>query len=139
MTHPGNKLALKDLLRRWQEVELDAIRSAAEILERTQNPIVQLVMDVMQNDSERHHWVLQMLIDGIEHGSFGLTRQEMEEVAEPIERHARIEEGMVSAVRDALGLSEEMDSPFKAMLEYLLDDEQKHAAMLERLKKTSLG
>lgn len=122
--------------KRWQEVEDEAINSTAEIISHTRNPLVLLVMDIIQSDSQRHHWVLDMMAETLETGSLYLTREELSEISDLMSRHARLEQNMASAVKEAFDqVRKEGLVLLEYLLKYLTDDENKHLSMLERLTK----
>jgi hypothetical protein len=122
--------------KRWQEVENEAVDSTAEIISHTRNPLVLLVMDIIQSDSQRHHWVLDMMVETLETGSLYLTHEELGEISDLMSRHARLEQHMASAVKESFDqVQKEGLVLLEYLLRYLTDDENKHLSMLERLTK----
>ncbi len=45
---------LKATLRRWQEIEVESIAQTSTIIAKTQNPLIQLVMEIIRQDSAMH-------------------------------------------------------------------------------------
>ena len=96
---------LVEILRAWQHVENHAVAQTAGIIDQTRNPVIRLVMEIIQRDSALHRQVQQFIIDSIERQAVTLTVEELEQVWGAIE--ARIEserktEELVAAARQAL-------------------------------------
>ena len=53
-------------MRRWQKIENSAIVSTGLVMEKTENPIIRLVMEVIQRDSQMHYLVQQWIADSLE-------------------------------------------------------------------------
>ena len=54
---------LLNLLKRWQSIEDDSIRNTTEILKRTDNPVIRLIMEIIRQDSVTHRKLQQLLIE----------------------------------------------------------------------------
>ena len=58
------KEAQQDLLanmQSWQKVENASITSTGRVMEKTENPIVRLVMEIIQRDSHMHYRVQEWI------------------------------------------------------------------------------
>ena len=122
---------LVDGLRRWQQIERAAVEQTAAIMERTRNPLVRQLMEIIRNDSVQHHRVQQFLIDSLVREPVTLTAAEIDEVWEQVERHDRTEKAVVEMARE---LRDACDFYVqRALIDYLLLDEEKHDALLEKL------
>ena len=75
------------VLRQWQEVERKTVSILTEIMEKSQNPFVGLLMEIIRQDSLTHHRVQQFLIDSVTVSAPSLSREELAEVWDMIEKH----------------------------------------------------
>ena len=48
-----------------RRIERKAIDSCAEIMEKTDNPLIRQIMEIIRNDSVQHHRVQQFIIDSL--------------------------------------------------------------------------
>ena len=60
-------------LRKWQGIERKSIDSCAEIMEKTDNPLIRQFMEIIRNDSVQHHRVQQFIIDSLTKEAVKLT------------------------------------------------------------------
>ena len=119
------------VLRQWQEVERKTVSILTEIMEKSQNPFVGLLMEIIRQDSLTHHRVQQFLIDSVTVSAPSLSREELAEVWDMIEKH---DAGEKQALELAQRLFEEAWTPVqKQLLGYLLKDEAKHDELLKQL------
>ncbi|MBZ5543998.1 MAG: hypothetical protein LAO07_10000 [Acidobacteriia bacterium] len=123
---------LKTVLRKWQGIEDASIQHAGAVLERTQNPLIRLVMEILRQDSVMHKRVQQTILDSLEKEAFSLQPEELADVWGMIEEHDEAE-------KDAVRLAEEArkNCPFaiqKQLLGYLIEDEKKHDRLLSNLE-----
>jgi phenylpropionate dioxygenase-like ring-hydroxylating dioxygenase large terminal subunit len=125
----------------WRKVENASISSTARVIEKTENPIVRLVMEIIQRDSQMHYRVQQWVAESLSGRAVSLAPEELGEVWQMIEEHIRLEQRTLELARASL----ESIKGSKGMLvqayllEYLLDDERKHNLMLERLAHIQKG
>ena len=133
----------EDLVKRmqsWQGVERDSVASTAAVLEKTKHPLLRLVMEIIRRDSELHERVQQFIIDSVEKRPVTLSPDEMGEISALLDHHLRLEDQMVEAVNASV---EQVRGHKMLVEEYLLDfliqDEKKHAAMLRSLDKVKRG
>ena len=93
---------LKKILRNWQKIEDGSVEHTTAILEKTQNPLLRLVMEIIRQDSVMHKKVQQAILDSLEKESFTLQPEELAEIWDMIEEHDAAEE---EAVRMAKAVS----------------------------------
>lgn len=123
---------LINLLKRWQSIEDDSVRNTTEILKRTNNPIIHLIMEIIRQDSVTHRKVQQMIIDNFEKVPVCLDPEELINLWELITEHDEAERKTIELATYAL---EQNDSPIvKMLLEYLIADETKHDRLLTSLE-----
>lgn len=119
-------------LRDWQGIERKAIDSCAEIMEKTDNKLIRQMMEIIRNDSVQHHRVQQFIIDSMTKEPVKLTPEELAQVWDEITAHDEVE-------RETIRLAKELkeDCRFfvqRALLEYLIIDEEKHDHLLQSLE-----
>jgi len=128
-------------MRRWQKIENAGIASTGKIISKTENPIVRLVMEIIQRDSQMHYRVQEMIADSLEGKAIALNPDELAAVWTMIEDHVKLERSTIELAQSTL---EEIGKA-KGMLvqayllEYLLKDEEKHTEILENLAMIKKG
>jgi hypothetical protein len=131
---------LVDTMRRWQKIENASVASTGHVIEQTENPLIRLVMEIIQADSQMHHRVQDFIAATLEHRAVSLTPEEMSAVWEGIEKHTELERQMVNYVEQTL---EEIKGRKMLVQEYLLNylrnDEKKHDALLSALEGIKKG
>jgi len=128
-------------MRIWQKVENASVASTGRVMEKTENPIVRLVMEIIQRDSQMHHRVQEWIADSLTGKVVSLTPDEVGDVWGMIEEHIKLEEKTQELAKEALdSIGNSKGMLVQAyLLEYLLEDEQKHSQLLERLAKIKKG
>ena len=123
---------LKATIGRWQEIEVASVAQTTQIMERTQNPLIRLVMEIIRQDSVMHKRVQQVILDSLEKEAFTLTPEELGDIWEMVEKHAEME-------KETLALAEKARRNCRLfvqrhLLTYLIEDEQKHDRLLAQLE-----
>jgi len=128
-------------MKSWQKIENASIASTGRVIEKTENPIVRLVMEIIQRDSQMHYRVQEWITDSLEGKAVSLSPDEVADTWGMIEDHINLEkktvklaEESVEAIGGAKGMLVQ-----SYLLEYLLEDEQKHNRLLERLAQIQKG
>jgi hypothetical protein len=125
------------VLRSWQAIERRAMNDTSEIIEKSKNPFVRMVMTIIQHDSLMHHQVQQFLIDSLSEKDVPLSREDLADVWEQIEEHDKIEKKTIEMARQ---MRDESWSPIhRQLLDYLLTDEQKHDVLMSQLEEVKRG
>jgi hypothetical protein len=121
------------VLRKWQGLERQAMNDTAEIMEKTNSPLIRVMMEIIRHDSLMHHRVQQFLIDSVTKEAVTVSREDIVEIWEKIEAHDRMEK---KTLEMAEKLKEQSwDSTHRTLLEYLLRDEAKHDTLLGQLNQ----
>ena len=131
---------LVKILKAWQHVENTSVAQTAGIIDKSQNPVIRLVMEIIQRDSATHHRVQQFIIDSIESQAVTLTPEELGQVWSAIEAHIESErktEELVAAAGEALAGTRNVVQQY--LLSYLGHDEKKHDQLLEDLALIKRG
>jgi hypothetical protein len=127
-------------MERWQKIEDASVASTGQVIAETENPIVRIVMEIIQRDSQMHHRVQGMIADSLTTKTVTLTPDEVSKVWKLIEKHIAIERQTIDLATQAL---EAMKGRKMLVQEYLIDyllrDEEKHTAILENLEQVKAG
>jgi hypothetical protein len=140
-------MAIKDLqqeiagnMKRWQKIEDASIASTGRIIEKTDNPIIRLTMEIIQRDSQMHYRVQEWIADSLEKKAVALTPDELNAIWEMVERHISLEKRMIEIVEQTLGsLKGKRMVVQEYLLSYLLEDETKHNNLLAKLETIKKG
>lgn len=122
-----------ETLRHWQALERQAIETMAELMEKTDNPLIRQILEIIRNDSVQHHRVQQFLIDSLTTRPVSLTPEELAEVWDALEAHDEVE-------RETIEIAKRLRDECRffvqrALLEYLIIDEEKHDHILGQLEE----
>jgi len=123
---------LKSTLKRWQEIETKAIAQTSTIMDKTDNPLIRLIMEIIRQDSAMHRRVQQVILDSVEKQAFSLTPEDLAQVWDLIEEHDKLE-------KETIHLAEEAQRNCRLfiqrhLLTYLIEDEKKHDRLLMQLE-----
>jgi hypothetical protein len=129
-----------DNMRRWQKIENASVSSTGHVMEKTKNPVVRLVMEIIQRDSQMHYHVQELIAESLESKTISLTPEELRDVWSMIEDHIQLEEKSVELANEAIkALKGRKMVVQEYLLDYLLTDEQKHNKILETLGTIKKG
>jgi rubrerythrin len=128
-------------MKKWQKVENASVSSTGRVIEKTDNPVVRLVMEIIQRDSQMHYRVQELIADSLTTKAVTLTPDEVGDVWELIEKHIELEKQTVELAKSSLRAIEGKKGLLVQayLLEYLLRDEEKHDAVLEKLNEVKKG
>jgi hypothetical protein len=140
MSGKANQEKLVEILKAWQQIETRGIAQGAKVIEGTRNPVIKLVMEIIQRDSAMHHRVQQFIIDSYEREAVSLTVDDLVDIWSAIEAHIEAERKtgeLILAAQDALVGSKDVVQ--QLLLSYLGNDERKHDQLLEDLSLIKRG
>jgi len=125
------------LLKHWQDLEVATITQTTTIMEKTQNPLIRLIMEIIRQDSAMHKRVQQVILDSLEKQAFSLTPEELADIWDLIEKHAEME-------KETIVLAEKARKNCRLfaqrhLLTYLIEDEKKHDRLLSQLEDFKRG
>ena len=127
-------------MKDWQQIENASVASTGSIIEKTKNPLIRQVMEIIQADSQRHYHVQQMIIDSFERQSFTVTPDELGEIWDLVDKHIALERRTVDLANEALEtLKSSRMVVAQYLIEYLLEDENKHNKILDNLASIKKG
>ena len=121
-------------MKSWQQLENATIAITAQVIEKTKNPIIRLIMEIIQRDSQMHYRVQDWIADSLEGKTLSLTPEELGEVWGAIERHIELEKKSVEMAEQVLASLKGKSMVIQAyLLDYLREDEEKHNNLLSSL------
>jgi hypothetical protein len=121
-------------MRRWMKIENASVASTGNVIEKTNNPVVRMVMEIIQRDSQMHYRVQELIADSLESKTITLTPEELADVWDMIEKHIELEKKTVELAEKSLAaLKGKRMIVQEYLLHYLLKDEQKHNEILDEL------
>lgn len=127
-----NPEELSAILKKWQGLENATIAHTTEVIGKTGNPLIQLLMEIIRQDSVMHHRVQQVLLDSIEKEAFSLTPEELADIWDMIEKHAEMEKHTIELAEKARSNCRLFVQ--RHLLTYLIEDERKHDRLLGQLE-----
>jgi hypothetical protein len=140
MSTKEEQAKLAEILREWQHIENMTVAQTAQIMDRTDNPVIRLIMEIIQRDSAMHHRVQQFILDAQEKQAVTLTVDDLTLVWDAIEAHVQAERRtgeLIAAAQKALAGTKEVVQSY--LLGYLGHDEKKHDRLLEDLALIKRG
>ena len=127
-------------MKTWQKIENASVASTGKVIEKTDNPIVRIVMEIIQRDSQMHYRIQDMIVDSFEKETLRLNPDELADVWTMIEQHIELEKKTVELAEEALAvLAKKKMVVQEYLLQYLLEDENKHNHILESLGTIKKG
>ena len=123
-------------MRNWQKIERAAVTQTAQIEEKSKNPVIQLVMEIIQRDSRMHYRVQELIADSLESKTMTLTPEDVAKVWGLIEQHIELERKTVALAKQSIEATAGRKGLIiqRYLLEYLLTDEEKHDKLLDNLE-----
>jgi len=129
-----------DNMRRWQKIENASVASTGDVINKTDNPVIRLVMEIIQRDSQMHYRIQDIIADSLESGTISLSPDELGDVWDMIEKHIKLEEKTIELANEAKKALEGKKMVVQEyLIDYLLIDEEKHNKILETLETIKKG
>jgi hypothetical protein len=128
-------------MRKWQKIEDASVASTGQVISKTDNPIIRLVMEIIQRDSQIHYRVQELIADSLDKKAIAVNPEEIGKVWNLIEKHIALEKSTVTLAKSSLAAIEGKKGMLVQayLIEYLLKDEEKHDAILEKLEAIKKG
>ena len=127
-------------MKAWQKIENASVAGTGKVLEKTDNPIVRLIMEIIQRDSMVHYRVQGMIADSLTKAAISLTPDELVAVWDMIEDHINLEKKTLTMAQEALeALKGKKMVVQEYLLNYLMEDETKHNKLLDSLEMIKKG
>lgn len=127
-------------MKSWQKIENASAASTGKVMEKTDHPIIRLVMEIIQRDSMLHHRVQEMVVETLERKAVSLTPDQLAEIWGLIEEHIELEKKTIEHATEALdALKGKKMVVQEYLIHYLLQDETKHNKLLDSLAMIKKG
>ncbi len=127
-------------MKSWQRIENASAASTGKVMEKTDHPIIRLVMEIIQRDSMLHHRVQEMVVETLERKAVSLTPEQLAEAWGLIEEHIELEKKTIQHATEALdALKGKKMVVQEYLIHYLLQDETKHNKLLDSLAMIKKG
>lgn len=131
---------LKETLKTWMKVENASVSSTARVIEKTGNPVIRMIMEIIQRDSQFHYRIQEYMTAILDGKTVTLNPDELESIWDGIEKHIEIEKNTIDLAEKAIAsLKGRKMVVLEYLLNYLLIDEQKHNEILSSLAKIKKG
>ena len=128
------------IMKRWQKIEDASSESTGKIMDETGNPVLRVIMEIIQRDSKMHHRLQGLIIETLESQPVSLTPKEMGGIWDLIEDHIKIEKQTIELADMSLNALQGKKMVVQEyILNYLKTDEEKHNKMLDDLNKIKKG
>jgi hypothetical protein len=140
MTMKENQQKVTEVMKQWQQIENATISKTAAVMEETTNPLIHLVMEIIQGDANLHHRVQQAIIDSLERAAITIRVEDLVAVGVGLEEHLKIEKKSIELAEqslEALGHSGNLVQRY--LISYLMEDERKHEKLLANLRLIKEG
>ncbi|HOO89788.1 MAG TPA: hypothetical protein PLA74_03090 [Syntrophales bacterium] len=140
MTTKEIQSKLIETMREWQKIENASVSSTGQVIEKTDNSIIRLIMEIIQRDSQTHYRIQEFITESLESKAVSLEPQELAGVWNMIERHIKLEKRTVELANEAkVALQGKKMVVQEYLIDYLLVDEEKHNHILENLSTIKKG
>ena len=127
-------------MKKWQKIEDATVATTGMIIEKTDNPIVHLVMEIIQRDSQMHYRLQEWIANSLESKTVTLTYDELDRIWSLIERHIELEKKTVAMAEQSLEAIKGKKMVIQEyFLSYLAEDEKKHKNLLLHLEGIKKG
>jgi hypothetical protein len=129
-----------DNMKKWQKIEDATVATTGLILEKTDNPVVHLIMEIVQRDSQMHYRVQEWIADSLENKTITLTFEELDRIWSLIEKHIELEKKTLDMAKQSLEALKGRKMVLQEyLLNYLAEDEEKHNNLLTHLEGIKRG
>ena len=127
-------------MKKWQKIEDATVATTGMIIEKTDNPLVHLVMEIIQRDSQMHYRIQEWIADSLESKTVILTYEELDRIWSLIERHIELEKKTIAMAHQSLEAIKGKKMVIQEyLLNYLAEDEKKHNNLLAHLEGIKKG
>jgi hypothetical protein len=128
--HRDDKLVQQ--FKDWQNLENDTRGLAEDLQKKTSNPFIQMIMEVIKRDSEKHKVMQQFVIDALTKEAVHLSPDEIMPLSEVLEKHIKAEAKSM-ALANECAVVETKNYFVDFVVNALMEDEAKHHSMLKTL------
>ncbi|MGA2935898.1 MAG: hypothetical protein ABSF52_02200 [Syntrophobacteraceae bacterium] len=124
----------------WRLLEQRSAESIEKVKAKCGNPLICLMMDIIENDARIHERLQELIISSLQSQPITLSLDEVGEVIELIREHTRIKGEMIQKTESVLDqLNDKSLRIQEFLLKTIIADEKKHKEMLEGVEKIRQG
>ena len=123
--------ALAKILQEWYALEDQTIKYSEELMKKSKNSFVKVIMEMIKRDSEKHKAMQQYAINHLIKEATILTPEDLVPLSDVLDKHVKAEAKSMGLANVALTKSKDFFTNF--IISALLSDEVKHHEMLTRL------
>lgn len=116
----------------WLSVESDTVMKCTEIQEKTDNPFVQLVAEIIRGSSRTHIRILNLIHECLAKKAVSLTPEELGQMWELVQGYLETETKSVDMARQAISSSRIF--VIRQLLIYMLEDKSRNLKLLGQLE-----
>ena len=84
-----NKEKFLSDLEGWLKIESATRKRCSEVQKKTENPLIQMVAEIIRRDSKTHIQVLKLIRDSLTKQAISLTPEELGEIWDLLDGHRR--------------------------------------------------
>jgi rubrerythrin len=132
MTTSANRKNFHDLIDRWVGIEEKAIDTATDLMNKSRNPMLKSIIELIKMDSEKHKRILETILLNLD-STVTFSTDDLKVVDSLVEKHAVMEKHAVETAEQALEMSS-LPIP-RFLMEHLLQDERNHDAYVQELNE----
>jgi rubrerythrin len=132
MTASSNRKSFHDLIDRWVGIEENAIDNATDLINRSKNPMLKSMIELIKMDSQKHKRILETIRLNLD-SAVTFSTDDLKVVDTLVEKHAMMEKHAVETAEQALEMSS-LPIP-RFLLAHLLQDERNHDAYVQELNE----
>lgn len=122
---------LAKILKDWQGLEDETISFAEDLMDRSDNDFIKVIMEMIKRDSEKHKAMQQFAIDNLTKKAMEIAPQDLIPLGDVLEKHLQAEAKSMGLANLAITKSRDFFTNF--IVSYLMSDEIKHHEMLTKL------
>jgi hypothetical protein len=127
-------------MRDWGFLEKRSAESIGKVKANCGNPLVCLIMDIIENDARVHEQLQEFVISSLTKQSVTLSLDQVGEVIELIREHTGIKAEMIQKAEQLLDqITDKSLRIQEFLLKTLIADEKKHKEMLEGIENLKVG
>ena len=128
------------MLGDWGLLEQKSSESIEQVKTKCGNPLICLVMDIIEHDSRLHMKLKEFILNSLEREPLTLSPDEVSKVIALIRNHTQLKTQMIEKVEKTLAATKDKSLHIQEFLmKTLLVDERKHKEMLKGIEKVMQG
>jgi len=129
--HMAEVEELAKIMKDWKNLEDETISLAENLMTKSNNDFVKVIMEMIKRDSEKHKIMQQFAIDHLTKKAMEIAPQDLIPLGDVLEKHLHAEAKSMGLANVAIIKSKDFFTNF--IVSYLMADEIKHHEMLTKL------